>query len=99
MLAIGGFLQRVEVMLGRLSRTSADPLVLLDVGKVDTSGAGLYGCFSLCSWASLAVTALFMQIMPKLLELYGDVIMIPSAVDWWVPPLAMPWYVFRQFFS
>jgi hypothetical protein len=69
MLAIGGFLQRVEVMLGRLSRTSADPLVLLDVGKVDTSGAGLYGCFSPHARTSSAITAPVMQIMPELLEL------------------------------
>jgi hypothetical protein len=66
LLAIGGFLERAEAVLGRLYRTRDDPLVLPDVGKVGTSGADLYDCFSPRARACSAVMAPIMQIMPEL---------------------------------
>jgi hypothetical protein len=57
MLAIGGFLERAEAALDRLSRTPADPVVLPDDGKVGASGAGLHGCFSPRARASSVITA------------------------------------------
>jgi hypothetical protein len=65
LLAIGSFLEQVEVVLGRLSCTPTDSLVMSDVGKVGVSGAGLDGCFSPCTRVSSAITALVMQIMPE----------------------------------
>ncbi|KAM0841131.1 hypothetical protein ACQ4PT_059220 [Festuca glaucescens] len=81
MLAIGGFLERAEAVLGRLSRTPADPLVLPVVDKVDACGAGLHGCFSPRARASSAITAPVMQIMPELLELCGGVLTPPSVEE------------------
>jgi hypothetical protein len=80
-LALGGFLERAEAALGRLSRTPDDPLVLPDVGKVGASGAGLYGCFSPRVGACSAVTAPVMQVMPELQKLCGDAVMPPCAKE------------------
>jgi hypothetical protein len=46
LLAFGGFLERAEAAVGRLSGTPAYPLVIPDVGKVGMCRAGLYVCFS-----------------------------------------------------
>jgi hypothetical protein len=81
MLAIGGFLERAEAALGRLSRTPADPVVLPDDGKVGASGAGLHGCFSPRARASSVITAPVMQIMPELVELCGGVLTPPSVKE------------------
>lgn len=81
MLAIGGFLERAEATLGRLSRTPADPLVVPDDDKVGTSGASLHGCFSPRARASSVITAPVMQIIPELLELCGGVLSPPSVEE------------------
>ncbi|KAK1612245.1 hypothetical protein QYE76_035918 [Lolium multiflorum] len=86
MLAIGGFLERAEAMLGRLSQTSADPLVLPNVGKVGASIAGLHGCFSPRAGASSVITAPVMHIMHELLELCGGVPM-PHSIEKVMPDL------------
>ncbi|XP_047078937.1 putative leucine-rich repeat receptor-like serine/threonine-protein kinase At2g24130 [Lolium rigidum] len=81
MLAIGGFLERAKAVLGRLSRTPADPLVPPDVGKVGTSGAGLHGCFSPRARVCSEIKAPVMQIMPELLELCGGVLTLPPVEE------------------
>lgn len=81
MLALGGFLERAEVALGRLSRTLDDPLVLSDVGKAGASGAGFYGCFSPRVGACSAVTAPVMQVLPELQKLCDVVVMPPCAKE------------------
>ena len=77
LLALGGFLERAEAALARLSLASADPLVLPDAGEVGASRVGL-GCFSPRARATSAVSAPVMHIMPELLESCGDVVMPPS---------------------
>jgi hypothetical protein len=81
LLAIGDFLERAEAVLGRLSRTRDDSLVLPDVGKVGANGAGLYGCFFPRARSCSAVMAPVMQIMPELQELRGGVAMPPSVEE------------------
>jgi hypothetical protein len=80
MLAVGGFSERAEAMLGRLSQTPIDPLVPLDVGKVGTSGEGLHGCFSPLAMVCSTIKALVIQIMLELLELCGGVL-TPSPIE------------------
>jgi hypothetical protein len=81
MLAIGGFLERAEAVLDRLSRLPADPLVLPVVGKVGATGASLHGCFSPRARASSVITAPVMKIMPEILELCGGVLTPPSVEE------------------
>ncbi|KAK1662151.1 hypothetical protein QYE76_050310 [Lolium multiflorum] len=81
MLAIGGFLERAEAVLGRLSQTPVDPLVPPNVGKVGTSGEGLHGCFSPRATVCSAIKAPVMQIMPELLELCGGVVTPPPVEE------------------
>lgn len=81
LLVLGGFLERAEAALSRLSQAPTDPFVLPDGGKVGASGASLYGCFSPRARVSSAVTAPIMQTMPELLELCGGAIMPPSVED------------------
>jgi hypothetical protein len=81
MLAIGGFLERAEAVLDRLSRTPADTLVLTVVGKVDVTGVSPHGCFSPRAKASSAITDPVMQIMHELLELFGGMLMPPSVEE------------------
>jgi hypothetical protein len=68
-------------VLGRLSRTPADPLVPPDVGKVDMSGEGLHGCFSPRARVCSSIKAPIMQIMPELLELCGGVLTPPPVEE------------------
>ena len=81
LLAIGGFLEQAEAVLGTLSRAPSDPVVLPVVGKVGVCEAGHFGCFSPRAKATAAVMAPIMQIMPELLELCGGVVMSPSAEE------------------
>ena len=81
LLALGGFLERAEAALARLSLAPTDPLVLPDAGKVGASRVGLHGCFSPRARVTSAVSAPVMQIMPGLLESCGDVVMPPSVKE------------------
>jgi hypothetical protein len=77
MLETVGFLERGKAVLGRLSRTPAISLVLRDVDKVGTSGAGLHGCFAPRARACSMIKGLVKQVMPELLELCDGVLTPP----------------------